>query len=1281
MRQPTLRKGLHPSLALRCLIILALVLILAFLWLPFASRRMMVRAYNAPRRTDGGTTPRLSNGGTPRTASLHAPDASPLPASDSPVSALAEDCTVWQYLTRVAHAHYSGDPPGYSNYVDIDGDTLVVGANTYDVGTESAAGAVYVFYRNEGGTDNWGLVKRVVADDANNSDYFGHSVAVDGDTLVVGAIWDDEPMLAQGTAYVFYRNHGGADNWGQVAQITPSDAAASDEFGYSVAIDGDIMVVGARWAGAGGKAYVFYRNQGGADSWGAVTKLSRSDAAAADDQYGISVAIDGSIAAVGSYKDDDNGWNSGAAYLFYRNQGGADNWGQFKKLTPSPAASEDYFGRAVAIDGNTVVVGAEGYDTLSSVFAGSAYVFYRNQGGADNWGQVAQLTASDGADFDYFGHAADINGDCIIIGAYRHDKNPGGDDRSGAGYLFQRDQGGADSWGEVQKLFHSSISNYDYLGAAAAIDGDTVALDAPGKNRTYIYEKTVLPDLQITKVAAPTEIDPGGEITFTIAYTNNAGLATGVQITDIIPSEVTVSSISHSGATITDTSTTPAYVWDVDNLAQGDGGDIIIKGTVNAVCQSSPSSFSNTAEISSSEQECDSSDNQGTITVNVRASNPSIQTLQIDQPDPCADTINYTASIADPEGVDTLIWRLVFSDGGAVSASGSTVSGSYPLQDPAYCGNVQATLTVTDEQGCTDTMSSNTVDVNQPPSVSGVAISQPDPCADSIDYTATISDCDDVSTVSWQLAFSDGGSVTGSGDAVSGAYSLQDPAYCGDIQATLTITDDQSCTDTMSSNTVDVNQPPTISSLTISQPNPCVDEIDGDAYFRDCDGGDFTVQLTFSDGASFNASVVAGTSDVHVIISYSLQDPAYCGNIQATLTVTDEHSCSDTLSSNTVDINQPPQIDSLTIDRPDPSSDVVNYAASVADCDGDDLTWDLAFFDGGLILGSGTSIAGIYHLQDPSYSGDITGTLTISDTSQCTDTMTTVFHPGYLQVTKTDLQDPVPATWYIRYTIVVTNTAGVAAGTIWLTDTLPAGTYLASVPANDGWAHEGAVVTRTVSSLAPGSSVSFSLHLGTHSTTRGPVNNTVEARWGTFAISDTETTTVIEPPGPATKTPTPTPTNTPTPTPTSTRTPTPTPTGTLEPQVTGCIAAYAWNDLNGNGVPDPGEPPLPGAFVEIFPAQPSTGAAAQLLDTPIASCAPQMTLASVCAAGSRRATIRLRSPARMDTCRRQAPAMRSRWLGVRRAQSTLALRRSTESSCRTCTIGRHFGSKAGSVVD
>jgi len=643
-------------------------------------------------------------------------------------------------------------------------------------------------------------------------------------------------------------------------------------------------------------------------------------------------------------------------------------------------------------------------------------------------------------------------------------------------------------------------------------------------------------------------------------------------------------------ATLSSCDGTPA--WHIDF---SDGGGVFGSGcTVEGSYATSHCGDLSATLAITSEQGCSRTAGSNTIDVNQP---PSVSSVAISQPDPCADTVGYTGTFNDCDGLDTVDWQLDFSDGGSVWGHGDTVDGSYDLQDGTYCGNLQATLTVTDSEGCTDSLTSSVLDVNQPPSVSSVTISQPDPCADTIDYTATISDCDDVSTVSWQLALSDGGSVTGSGDAVSGSYSLQDPAYCGNIQATLTITDDQGCIDVMSSNTLDVNQPPQIDSLTISQPAPCADAISYNASISDCDSvSTVSWQVAFSDGGS-----VSGSGDT-VSGSYSLQDPAYCGNIQATLTVTDEHGCSDTLSSNTVDINQPPQIDSLTIDRPDPSSDVVNYAASVGDCDGDDLTWALAFFDGGLVSGSGTSIAGIYHLQDPSYSGNITGTLTITDTSQCSDTMTTVFHRDYLQLTKTDLQDPVPATWYIRYTIVVTNTAGVPAGTIWLTDTLPAGTYFASVPANDGWTHAGGVATRSVSSLPAGSSASFALFLGTNSTTRGTVTNEVEARWGSFAISDTETTTVTEPPPPATKTPTPTPTNTPTQTPTPTSTPTATPTGTLEPQVTGCIALYAWNDLNGNGVPDPGEPPLAGVLVEIFPAEPSTGAAAHLLDTPIASC-------------------------------------------------------------------------------
>ena len=279
--------------------------------------------------------------------------------------------------------------------------------------------------------------------------------------------------------------------------------------------------------------------------------------------------------------------------------------------------------------------------------------------------------------------------------------------------------------------------------------------------------------------------------------------------------------------------------------------------------------------------------------------------------------------------------------------------------------------------------------------------------------------------------------------------------------------------------------------------------------------------------------------------------------------------------------------------------------------------------------------------------GTNTHALPSIDVSNCVGTpggwdceTTTILAPCGLEIAKTDLKDPVPATHHIKYTIAVTNTASLTAGTILLTDTLPAGTYYVSVPANAGWTHQGGVVTRTVSSLLAGSSTSVQLWLGTHSTTRGGVTNLVEARWDTCVVSETETTTItVPPPPPASATPTPTATNTPTATPTptntstatqtpthtlsatntatatqtatrtATATPTPTATGTLEPHTVGSLSAFVWEDLNRNGVRDGDEPPLAGAQIEVF--QPETafspGAASSSLGAPIASCTTDAT--------------------------------------------------------------------------
>ncbi len=317
----------------------------------------------------------------------------------------------------------AGDNLGYEA-VAIDGDTMVVGAWQDHVGLEDDQGSAYVFERNWGGADNWGQVAKLTASDGMATDWFGRDVAIDGDTIVVGASANDVAAIGQdeGGAWVFERNQGGADNWGEVAQLTASDYAFADYFGRDVAISGDTIIVGAWGDDAplnSGSAYIFERNLGGADNWGEATKLTASDAFGGD-WFGYFVDISGDTLIVGALFDDAPN-NSGAAYVFERNLGGADNWGEAAKLKASDAFVSDQFGRSVSIDGDTIVVGA----TLgpgNSVNTGAAYIFERDEGGTDNWGEAAKLTASDGVGSDYFGEYSHIDGDIIVVGARLDDR-------------------------------------------------------------------------------------------------------------------------------------------------------------------------------------------------------------------------------------------------------------------------------------------------------------------------------------------------------------------------------------------------------------------------------------------------------------------------------------------------------------------------------------------------------------------------------------------------------------------------------------------------------------------------------------------------------------------------------------------------------------------------------------------------------------------------------------------------------------------------------------------
>jgi hypothetical protein len=378
----------------------------------------------------------------------------------------------------------------FGKSVAISGDYVVVGS-IEEHSAMSGRGGAYIYERNYGGPDNWGEMVKLTASDVENVDSFSLSVSMSGDYVVVGAPLEDVAGSDRGGAYIYERNYGGPDNWGEVMKLTASDAEDWDRFGHSVAISGDYVVVGAHLEdGAGtdrGAAYIYERNYGGPDNWGEVMKLTASDAENAD-YFGYSVAISGDYVGVGAHLEDGAGSASGAAYIYERNYGGPDNWGEVVKLTALDADVNDVFGRSVAIRGDYVVVGAHLEDGAGSDL-GTAYIYERNYGGPDNWGEMVKLTASDAEYADEFGHSIAISGDYVVVSAYL--ENGAGIDR-GAAYIYERNYGGPDNWGEMVKLTASDADDNDVFGRSVAISGDYVvvgALGPIGRGAAYIYER------------------------------------------------------------------------------------------------------------------------------------------------------------------------------------------------------------------------------------------------------------------------------------------------------------------------------------------------------------------------------------------------------------------------------------------------------------------------------------------------------------------------------------------------------------------------------------------------------------------------------------------------------------------------------------------------------------------------------------------------------------------------------------------------------------------------
>lgn len=346
--------------------------------------------------------------------------------------------------------------------VDVSGDTAVVGAWYDDIGANKAQGSVYVFVKKQG---FWVEQAKLTAADGNSKLHFGQRVAIDGDTIVVGA-----PMSRSlkekynGAVYVFKRTGG---HWGEQVKLEPSKPTLVETFGAAVDISGDTIIIGSighdnapddKIAQAHGAAYIFTRSSG---NWAERQKLT-SDGLT-NTGFGSSVAINENMAVVGTISDTNA---VGAAYIFAFD--GA-SWKRDGKVQSGVRRSNEHFSwQSVAIDRGTVVVGASG---SGSRLPGAAYVFNKGMSG---WTQTAKLMAADNDRENAFGQSVDISGDTIVVGmmemrgpiaprAYVYNRKLGSD-----GYV----------WAQSQMLISPETFIGDSFAQAVGISGDNIIVGA-----------------------------------------------------------------------------------------------------------------------------------------------------------------------------------------------------------------------------------------------------------------------------------------------------------------------------------------------------------------------------------------------------------------------------------------------------------------------------------------------------------------------------------------------------------------------------------------------------------------------------------------------------------------------------------------------------------------------------------------------------------------------------------------------------------------------------------
>jgi|GEM_PF-779152 len=402
----------------------------------------------------------------------------------------------------------------FGNAIAVSGDVIVVGSKfDDDLGWE--AGSVYV-YRFEQSSGLWKQEAKLYGSDSQIDDNFGHCVSVNGDRILVGAPYHDSTAADTGATYIF-RYDAQTQSWNEEKKLIRTNSVTEDWFGFSVDIAGDMLVIGVPGDDTKGNqagAAEVYRYDPGSLDWVLLNTFIPSDIMNLH-RFGHAVAVSGFVVAIGCPGDDANGWMAGSVYVFrYR---GAGQWLQEDKLFAPQARVEDYFGSAVDATSNLIIAGSYGNDddTLGDN-VGGAFIFRYDPIGL-SWSHESSLLPVDVAPNDWVGYSVGIDSNYAVISAHYDDDNG---NYSGSAYLFKYDEVLVD-WVEENKLLPSDGAMYDEFGMAVAISGDRIVAgahldDDSGADcgSAYIFDLNPQYSLFVDK----DPLEPGNVATFTVKH-------------------------------------------------------------------------------------------------------------------------------------------------------------------------------------------------------------------------------------------------------------------------------------------------------------------------------------------------------------------------------------------------------------------------------------------------------------------------------------------------------------------------------------------------------------------------------------------------------------------------------------------------------------------------------------------------------------------------------------------------------------------------------------------